>query len=533
MVTRHRYWVVLVLGSLGPGSLGWALPPCGPPGTITTVTAPDGGDYIAAFSDYKIYPPEPLSFLEGVVDLVAEPDYRSYYPQALALGPRGRVHVADMTIIYRLEDDGTATRIVGVPQYSARETDADGWREPLLQRTNVLQDTVAALDARIAPGPMTFDRQGRLYFVDYVNRRGNQRTEARIARLDADGQVTTFAARVESGPFHSLLFDPGGQLLVGGMGGIQRIDAQRVISWLLVARWAGAMRRDPQGSLHFSNGRKIFRRLDDGTREVVAGSDWGDENHGSIRYTPEYAANGRPATEAPLSVFDFDIDARGVLYLSNYGYGRIHRVGTDGLLETIAGDGRYYAYIPACFAGKRVAAGKRLSRHRCRDQIGDGGPALDALVWQPFRLLLTPEGDLLVAMAPPGFDWDGGTFSFLRRICGVSDLAPTSIETVDQDSAPSHPEVAPPSLRLYPNPSNAAVTLTFHLNQSANVSVRIYDEIGQRVRVLAAEAERPAGDYQYVWDGRDQEGRFQASGTYFLVLSVDGVQESRKLTLLH
>ncbi len=533
MAARHRYCVVLVLGSLGPGSLLWALPPCGPPGTITTVTAPEGGDYIAAFRDYKIYPSEHLS-VGGGVDLVAAPDYRSYYPQALALGPQGRVHVADMTIIYRLEADGTATRIAGVPQYSTQEDDAHTWRDPLLRETNVLQDTVAALEARIAPGPMAFDRQGRLHFVDYVNRGGIQRTEARIARLEADGQVTTFAARVESGPFYSLLFDLGGQLLVGGMGGIQRIDAQGVISWLLVARWAGAIRLDAEGRLYFSNGRKIFRRLDDGTLEVVAGSDWGDEDHGSIRYTPEYAANGRPATEAPLSVFDFDIDARGVLYIANYGYSRIHRVGADGTLETIAGDGRDYAYIPACFAGKRVAAGKRLSRHRCRDQIGDGGPALDAPVWQPCRLLLTPEGDLLVAMDPPsGYLWDGGTFSFLRRICGVSDPVPTSIGTVEQNSTPSRPEGGPPSLRLYPNPSNAAVTLAFHLDQSANVSVHIYDELGQRVRVLAAEAERPAGDYQYIWDGRDQEGRLQASGTYFLVLSIDGVQQSRKLTLLH
>ena len=31
------------------------------------------------------------------------------------------------------------------------------------------EDSVAALDARIAPGPMGFDRQGRLYFVDYVD----------------------------------------------------------------------------------------------------------------------------------------------------------------------------------------------------------------------------------------------------------------------------------------------------------------------------------------------------------------------------
>ncbi len=92
-----------------------ALPPCGPAGTITTVTAPDGGDYIAVFRDYKIYPAERVN-VGGGRDLVAGPEYRSYYPQYLALGPEGRVHVADHTIIYRLETDGSATRLVGVPQ---------------------------------------------------------------------------------------------------------------------------------------------------------------------------------------------------------------------------------------------------------------------------------------------------------------------------------------------------------------------------------------------------------------------------------
>ena len=276
MVARHRYCVVLVLGSLGPGSLLWALPPCGPPGTITTVTAPDGGDYIAAFSDCTIYP----STEAGVV---ASSDYRSYFPQHLARGPRGRVHVADQTIIYRLEADGGATRIVGVPQHSSLSDDLASTNAPLLQVSNVLLDTVAALEARIAPGPMAFDRLGRLHFVDYVNRRGNLRTEARIARLEADGQVTTFAARVESSFFSSLLFDPGGDLLVAGMGGIQRIDAQGVISKLLAERWAGAMRLDAQGRLYFTNGQQILRRLDDGALEVVAGYDWGDpDDFGAI-----------------------------------------------------------------------------------------------------------------------------------------------------------------------------------------------------------------------------------------------------------
>ena len=113
-------------------------------------------------------------------------------------------------------------------------------------------------------------------------------------------------------------------------------------------------------------------------------------------------------------------------------------------------------------------------------------------------------------------------------------MVATGVEAVEEESPASGAEGATPSsLRLWPNPFNAAVTVAFELDHPASVSVRVYDELGQRVRVLAAEAERPAGSYQFVWDGLDQAGRVQASGTYFLVVSVDGTAESHKLTLLH
>ncbi len=128
----------------------------------------------------------------------------------------------------------------------------------------------------------------------------------------------------------------------------------------------------------------------------------------------------------------------------------------------------------------------------------------------------------------------GEEFSQLRRICRVREwMVATAVEAVEEEVKARGAEEALPSVRLYPNPFNAAVTIAFELDHSASVSVRIYDELGQRVRVLAAEAERPVGSYQFVWDGLDQAGRLQASGTYFLVLSVDGTAESHKLTLLH
>ena len=552
----RRGVLLALLGVLSPWAAVWGLPPCGAPGTITTVTAPDG-DYLAAFSDYMIYPPVKFESVEGPKDVVAAPEYRSYYPQELAIGPQGRIYVADQTIIYRLEADGTATRIVGVPQYSslAGESDGETWRSPLLQRFNVLEDTVAALDARIAPGAMTFDRQGRLYFVDYIDLvwSGGLRSKVRIARLEADGLVVTFAgtgeigASGDGGPakeaqfdiINSLVFDREGNLLVAGWGGIRRIDGQGIVSTLLAADSVGELIMDDQGVLYVSLGHQVFRLFADGETEPIAGSDEdpdqivGEEVAGQWRRY--FGAEGRPATQALLDYpTGIAIDPQGRLYIANYRFGRIHRVRLDGIIETVAGNGFDFRYLRGCASGKRVVAGKRLSEHRCQDHIGDDGSALQATIWQPWSILFTQKGDLLVAMLHGGYTWAGGAFSQLRRICRVSEWMVSPASTaVEAQAAANLAEEAVSALRLYPNPFNAAVTIAFELTHSASVGVRIYNELGQQVRVLAAEGMRPAGSYQFVWDGRDHAGQFQASGTYLLVLEVDGTVETHKLTLLH
>ena len=528
-----------------------ALPPCGPPGTISTVTAPDGGDYIAVFRGYKVYPPQDIPGYRDAA--VAAPEYRSHYPQYLAVGPQGRVHVADWTIIYRLEADGSATRMVGVPQY--RDYDETGighdrYRPPRLQEGNVLVDTVAALEARIAPGPMAFDRQGRLYFVDYVDAWQAIRVEgppgvSRIARLETDGRVVTFAGPEAFGWARSLVFDLEGYLLLSGHGGIWRIDDQGDVS-APSGPMESAYRAqvDDQGRLHFASGNQVFRRNGDGMIEHLAGStwdgrramreaalegEWSEERPGGY-----YVANGGPATDA---LFDFvsalALDSDGSLYVANYYFHRIHRVRPDGVIETVAGNGLDWQRSRGCGASeKRVAGGIPIPR--CLDNIGDGGPAVEAPIWEPYLLQMTPAGDLLVGMWPGGMLWAGGDISHLRRICRVREwMVATAVEAVEEEPTGSGAEEALPSVRLWPNPANASVTVAFELDHPASVSVRVYDELGQRVRVLAAEAKRPVGSYQFVWDGLDQAGRLQASGTYFLVVSVDGTAESHKLTLLH
>jgi hypothetical protein len=83
----------------------------------------------------------------------------------------------------------------------------------------------------------------------------------------------------------------------------------------------------------------------------------------------------------------------------------------------------------------------------------------------------------------------------------------------------------------YPNPFNPATTIKFDLDRAGPVSLKIYNILGQEVRVLL-QAERPAGSYQLNWDGRDEQGRMVSSGIYIYRLQTDQKTFSRKMILL-
>lgn len=83
----------------------------------------------------------------------------------------------------------------------------------------------------------------------------------------------------------------------------------------------------------------------------------------------------------------------------------------------------------------------------------------------------------------------------------------------------------------YPNPFNPSTTIEFSLPANADVTLDIYNIVGQRVRQLVAEP-RSAGAHTVVWDGRAENGQPVASGVYFYRLTADDVTISRKMMLL-
>ena len=95
------------------------------------------------------------------------------------------------------------------------------------------------------------------------------------------------------------------------------------------------------------------------------------------------------------------------------------------------------------------------------------------------------------------------------------------------------PAVARPALAAAPNPFNPRVEITLSLPAAvAGGRLAIYDVAGRQVRELASGA-LAAGAQVFTWDGRDDAGRAQASGSYLCRLNDGGaVAATVKLNLV-
>ena len=69
--------------------------------------------------------------------------------------------------------------------------------------------------------------------------------------------------------------------------------------------------------------------------------------------------------------------------------------------------------------------------------------------------------------------------------------------------------------RNYPNPFNPDTHIPYQLPEAGEVSLVIYNPLGQQVRVLVRKREE-AGFYRVVWDGKDARGRQVSSGIYLV-----------------
>jgi hypothetical protein len=92
----------------------------------------------------------------------------------------------------------------------------------------------------------------------------------------------------------------------------------------------------------------------------------------------------------------------------------------------------------------------------------------------------------------------------------------------------------PKSYRLfqnYPNPFNPETQIKYDLPLSGNVTLSVYNVLGQKVRLLV-DGMQDAGHRSVTWDGRDDDGREVASGIYFYKINAEDYQMIMKMVLL-
>jgi glucose/arabinose dehydrogenase len=144
---------------------------------------------------------------------------------------------------------------------------------------------------------------------------------------------------------------------------------------------------------------------------------------------------------------------------------------------------------------------------------------------------LAPGGGLAIgSIAGFGADGSGEIYIVDRDATSAGEIYKIVPVTTGIEVAPA-PAVGPRLGRALPNPF--AIDAWFEVEPGAGgpVAVAIYGVDGRRVRQLAA-VEAGSGRTVRRWDGRDDQGRLQPSGHYFVRAIQDGHHQTRRITLL-
>jgi hypothetical protein len=127
-------------------------------------------------------------------------------------------------------------------------------------------------------------------------------------------------------------------------------------------------------------------------------------------------------------------------------------------------------------------------------------------------------GDPNSPLDPDGTRADIGAYYFDQAV-GINDGKPTG---------PYQFELH----QNYPNPFNAQTIISYELSKQSIVSLRIMSITGQFVIAIAKNETQNAGKHQYLWEGRDKNGRMVSTGIYFYELYVDDYRESKAMIMI-
>lgn len=239
-------------------------------------------------------------------------------PAAIAMDGSGNLFIADAENqrIRKVATDGTITTVAGS---GTAGFSGDGG---------------AAIDAKISnPIGIAIDGNGNLFIADWNNQR--------IRKVNSNGTITTVAGTGiqgfsgDGGPATNARLTAPSGVAVDGNGNLFIVD----------------------------NANHRIRKVDlNGIITTVAGTG-----------IQGYNGDGIQATSARLNFpEDVAVDGTGNLFIADWNNHRVRKVGTDGIITTVAGNGQLFF-------------------------SGDGGPAVNATLRYPSGITLDGSGNLFIS----------------------------------------------------------------------------------------------------------------------------------------
>ncbi|RPH97860.1 MAG: T9SS C-terminal target domain-containing protein, partial [Calditrichaeota bacterium] len=135
---------------------------------------------------------------------------------------------------------------------------------------------------------------------------------------------------------------------------------------------------------------------------------------------------------------------------------------------------------------------------------------------------------------------ENGRYQFIdKEIAGgyryYYQVEEVSVDGVKTKHGPVFAEAPiPKEFRLaqnYPNPFNPETTIRFDLPNAVNVTLEVYNILGQRVRMLLEQKMEP-GYHAVMWDGADDYGVRVGSGVYYFRINAGSFSDVKKMALI-
>lgn len=120
------------------------------------------------------------------------------------------------------------------------------------------------------------------------------------------------------------------------------------------------------------------------------------------------------------------------------------------------------------------------------------------------------------------FEWGDSTQSI--NLPGIVGITPRPLSVIMPDDYKLE--------QNYPNPFNPATNIEFTLPISKNISLKIYNALGQEVRTIISDQNYAPGSHTVQWDGKDNGGNPVTSGVYVYTLYYGNFSKSNKMTLV-